>query len=209
MELNLENDILPVGDFETIPVVSVLEPIPENYPNYIRLNVSVDVDKLREEYHLFPKENKKHYFRHMAKHFKSSVKEAVSYYMDLGFVIENYKVYPLRVIGSNILSENVGPYTREVLETIGVPLFRQQYVYATKDWETQTHIDHPNFSIHGFRMFIPIDEVNLIVDNEEIILKPGYAYYVNIAKPHKGWATSDRIVIMAQMASDKLIQEVL
>jgi hypothetical protein len=204
-----KNDILPVGDFEAIPVYSSIEPVPENFPNYIRLNIQVDVTKLRQEWEVFPKDIVKHYWRQMAKHFKNSLRETLEIFKEQGFKIDNYKVFPLRAIGTNTLSENVGPYTREVLENVGVPLFRQQYVYATSTWETNTHFDHPTFAIHGFRMFIPIDPAYMIVDGEDIELTPGFAYFVNIARPHKAFSKGERVVIMAQMASDKLIQEAL
>lgn len=209
MNFDYNNDILPVGNFEAIPVISSIEPIPENFPNFTKLNVKVDVSKLRKEWNEFPKDITKHYWRQMARHFKNNLRETLEIFKEQGFKIDNYKVYPLRIIGTNTLSENVGPYTREVLENVGVNLFRQQYVYATETWETNVHIDHPTFEIHGFRMFIPIDPAYMIVNGEDIILEPGYAYFVNIASPHKAFSKGNRVVIMAQMASDKLIQEVL
>lgn len=203
-------DILPVGKFEAIPVTSSVEPIPDNFPNWIKLDIQVDVDRLRQEYLEYPKNRSKHYFREMAKHLpKDRVKETVKIFTENGFGIDDYIVYPLRVIGTNKLTDYVGSYTKQLLENIGVPLFRQQYVFATKTWETKIHTDHPNFATHGYRMFIPIDPAYMVVNGENVEMTPGWAYYVNVARPHKGFTKGDRVVIVASMASDRLVQEAM
>ena len=103
---------------------------------------------------------------------------------------------------------DVGIYTKSLLESFGVVLFRQQYVVAKKGWNTKLHIDHPNFKIHGYRLFIPIDPAFVGFENNIYLLKPGKCYFVNIARKHRGFTfLEERVVIMAQMSSDKLIIE--
>jgi hypothetical protein len=200
---NYQHDILPIGSFETIPVVSKFDPIPDNYPEVVKLNIFTDVDKLRSEWHNYPKTG--NYFRERMKYFKNSIKETISLFNDLGFNQDNYNAYPLRNTGTNILNDNVGQYTRFLLESFGVDLFRQQYVVAEPGWETKLHIDHPDFSIHGFRVFIPIDTAYIGFDDRIYELQPGNCYFVNIARLHKGITKQKRVVIMCQMSSDSLI----
>lgn len=198
-----KNDILPLGDFETVPVNSMLEPIPSNYPEVVKLHIPTNVDLLREEWEIYPK--KGNYFRDRMRYFKNPIKETIKLFDDLGFSQTNYNAYPLREIGTNTLKSNVGPYTKQLLKSFGVELFRQQYVVAEPGWETKLHVDHPDFSVHGFRVFIPIDTAYIGFDNTAYELPPGDCYFVNIAKMHKGITNNKRVVIMCQMASDELI----
>ena len=198
-------DILPLGTYETVPVTSQLEPLPENYSNVVCLNIPTDVSLLMADWNNFPKNDEPNYFVNRAKHFKNSIKDTVKLFEHLGFSLDNYEVYPLRVKGTNTLKPTVGKYTQELLDNFGVSLFRQQYVKAKKDWITKPHIDHPDFSIHGFRVFIPIDTAYIEFDDGTYELMPGNCYFVNIAKTHRGFSKTSRVVIMCQMASDALI----
>ena len=203
---NYDNDILPLGKFESIPVVSQLEPIPSNYPEVVRLNLNVDANKLREEFNNFDKSED--YFISRLKYFKNDIRQTIDLFEYLGFSRSMYQAYPLRIKGSNILKDDVGKYTSSVLNNIGVELFRQQYVVAHKGWKTKLHIDHPHFKIHGFRLFLPIDKTFISFEKNCYELLPDNAYFVNIARPHMGHTElSDRVVIMCQMASDKLVLE--
>lgn len=200
---NYSNDILPLGGFEAIPVTSQLDPIPENYHDVVKLNIPTNVHKLRSEWESYPKQG--NYFKERMRYFQNPIKETIELFTDLGFSQENYNAYPLRKTGTNILNDDVGPYTRGLLESFETKLFRQQYVLAQPGWETKLHIDHPDFSTHGFRVFIPIDVAYMGFEDKVYELPPGNCYFVNIAKLHKGITKKERVVIMCQMASDSLI----
>lgn len=204
MTFNYNHDILPLGEFETVPVTSLIPPYPCNFPDVARLGIAVDVDKLREEWLLYDKTGD--YFKDRAKYFKNSLKETIKLFNDIGFSKTNYKAFPLRETGSNKLKEDVGQYTRRLLDNFGVPLFRQQYVLSSAGWKTKFHIDHPNFKTHGFRVFIPIDTAYMGFKSGVYELTSGDCYFVNIAKMHRGFSDKERVVIMCQMASDKLIR---
>jgi len=204
LNFDYSKDILPLGDFETVPVTSLIPPYPENFPEVARLGIKTDVSRLRKEWELFDKSGD--YFKSRAKFFKNPLKETIQLFDWLGFSREKYKAYPLRETGSNTLKSNIGPYTQTLLTNFGVSLFRQQYVLSSAGWSTKLHIDHPDFSIHGFRVFIPIDTAYMGFEDNLYVLEPGDCYFVNIAKMHRGFSDSNRVVIMCQMASDRLIR---
>lgn len=205
MTFDYKHDILPLGEFETVPVTSLIPPYPCNFPEVSRLGIKTDIAKLREEFEHFDKSGD--YFKSRAKYFKNPLKETIKLFDWLGFSREAYKAFPLRVTGTNQLRDDVGPYTKNLLETFGVPLFRQQYVQSEQGWHTKLHIDHPDFTIHGFRVFIPIDTAYMGFENTIYQLDPGDCYFVNIGKKHRGFSDSRRVVIMCQMASDKIIRD--
>lgn len=201
---NFEYDILPLGDYETVPVSSRLAPSPENYVEAVRLHIPVDAARLREEYLRFEKSGD--YFLSRKHQFKNGLRETIQVFEDIGFSRESYQAWPIRKKGTNVLQDQVGPYTHSLLTSIGVELFRQQYVVAKKNWKTKLHIDHPDFRVHGFRMFVPIDPAYIGFEKNIYRLDPGDCYFVNIARPHRGFTDQDeRVVIMAQMNSDELI----
>lgn len=205
MTFNYEHDILPLGDFETVSVTSLIPPYPCNFPEVAKLGIKTDVIKLRKEWEEYDKTGD--YFKDRAKYFKNSIRETVKLFDDLGFSRNNYKAYPLRTTGTNILKDEVGEYTRNLLETFGVDLFRQQYVLSSAGWKVKPHVDHPDFTIHGFRVFIPIDTAYMGFGEDVYELTPGDCYFVNIAKKHWAFSDSERVVIMCQMSSDKLIRD--
>lgn len=200
-------DILPLGDYETIPVTSLIPPYPEYFKEVVRLGINTDVEKLRTEFDDFDLKAEGDYFFSRARHFKQSIRKTLESFKDLHFELgEKYAGYPIRKKGTNELKDGLGEYTKSLLEKFGVPLFRQQYVIAEEGWNTKLHIDHPDFSIHGFRVFIPIDVAYIGFEKNVYKLLPGDCYFVNIAKPHRGISDRHRVVIMAQMSSDKLIR---
>lgn len=204
MTFDYNQDILPLGNFETVPVTSLIPPYPCNFPEVARLGIKTDIEKLRSEYDQYDKSGD--YFKSRAKYFKNSLKDTMQLFDELGFSKVNYQAFPLRDIGTNTLKSNVGEYTKTLLLNFGVELFRQQYVLARAGWKTKLHIDHPDFTIHGFRVFIPIDDAYIGFEKNIYKLTAGDCYFVNIAKMHRGFSDSDRVVIMCQMASDKLIR---
>lgn len=200
-------DILPLGDYETIPVTSLIPPYPEYFKEVVRLDIKTDVEKLKEDLDNFDLNSEGDYFFSRAKYFKQNIRETLKMFKDMNFELgEKYSGYPIRKKGTNVLKENIGSYTKNLLENFGVSLFRQQYVLAKEGWNTKLHVDHPDFSIHGFRVFIPIDVAYIGFEENIYRLDPGDCYFVNIARKHRGLSDRDRIVIMAQMASDKLIR---
>lgn len=204
LDFDYSQDILPLGEFESLPVTSLIPPYPENFPDVARLGIKTDVSKLRDEYESFDKSGD--YFKSRARYFKNSIRDTIMLFDQLGFSREKYKAFPLRITGTTTLKEDVGVYTKNLLENFGVPLFRQQYVLSSNGWSTKFHIDHPDFRMHGFRVFIPIDEAHMGFEGKIYRLEPGDCYFVNIAKKHRGFSDKDRVVIMCQMASDKLIR---
>lgn len=201
---NFIHDILPLGKFETIPVVSQKPPYPKNYPEVVQLPMSVNAVFLRKDFLNFKK--KGDYFKSRARFFKNDFRLTVKVFEEIGFYRKVYQAYPLRKIGTNILLKEVNLYTKSFLESFGVKLFRQQYVVAKKGWNTKLHIDHPNFKIHGYRLFIPIDSAFIGFEDNIYCLEPGKCYFINIAKKHRGFTLhEERVVIMAQMSSDELI----
>ena len=128
---NIEYDIFPLGEFETVPVSSVREPISENYPEVVCLNKKTDLGQLKLDFLNFNRSGD--YFNSRSKFFKNNLRETIKLFEDLGFNRKNYKVYPLREIGTNRVLCSVGDYTKLFLENFGVNLFRQQYVVAKQD----------------------------------------------------------------------------
>ena len=206
-DVDLKCDILPSVEFETMPVTSCLPPYPESYSEVVRLNANTDVDCLKKDFLDFDKT--RNYFRSRAKFFKDNFRETVKAFEMVGFHNKVYQAYPMRAIETNALLDTVGAYTRSFLESLKVTLFRQQYVVAKRNWSTTFHIDYPDFKIYGYRLLIPIDPAFLGFQENIYYLEPGSCYFVNVAKKHRGFTTlnEERAVIMAQMASDKLILE--
>ncbi|MGY8692312.1 MAG: hypothetical protein ACKVHF_05025 [Candidatus Poseidoniales archaeon] len=205
--IDTKYDILPLGEYETIPVTSLIPPYPEYFNEVVRLGVKTDVNQLQKDLIEFDLSKQENYVVSRARYFKQDIRETLEMFESLNFGLgENYAGYPVRKKGTNEIQEHLGEYTKTLLETIGVPLFRQQYVAAGEMWNTKLHADHPDFSVHGFRIFIPIDVAYIGFEDNIYLLEPGDCYFVNIAKLHRGISEHHRVVLMAQMASDKLIR---
>jgi hypothetical protein len=201
---NLKHDILPVGDYETLPIAG--DTNPNNFPEVVKLNIKTDVEKLRSEYNSFPKDTTKSYFKKQAKHFKVGFREVYRFFEDIGFNMKTYFAYPLREMGTNKLLAETGTYTKNLLENFGCDLFRQQYVLALGPWKSKFHQDLYDFSMHGYRVFIPIDDAHINFENGNYKLEAGDCYFVNIAKIHQGLTYEDRVIIMVQLSNDRLIK---
>ena len=52
---NFTYDILPLGNFETMPVVSKNQPYPKNYPEVVQLKGNMNVSLLRKDFLNFNK----------------------------------------------------------------------------------------------------------------------------------------------------------
>ena len=198
---NFEYDIFPLGDFETLPVT----PTHRELPNISNLNISVDSEKIRSDFHNFNKEND--YFKSRRKYFKNSLKDTVKTLTEYGFGYETYKPYPIRKLGTADLCDELGEYTKTFLNSFPVKLFRQQFIYAEKNLIIKPHIDHPTFDVHGFRLMIPVDEMYVGFDDKEYVLYPNNCYFFNATKRHYAYTKdTPRIALMCQMVNDSCIQ---
>lgn len=197
MESISEYGIFPLGDydFEETTVTK------SEYPNVVDLKIDVDADKLYQEYLDMRKPSKDHYYLSMSKKFKIDPEKIMKNFSDLGFNQENYGGYGF---------QRAGEYTKSVLNNLPVKTFRKHFTLAKPGWETKFHSDHKKFETHGFRLVIPMNtDAHIKFKDGNYQLKRGSIYFWNIVHEHAGWnpTESERIIIMAQMNSDRLINE--
>lgn len=211
----LEDDIFPLGKFETLKVKPVLDGKPESYPNVSFLG-NVDYKKLLEEcdYHLEQIGN--NYVKPRLNEISIEPEELYNTLSDVGFYKGSYQSFSLRKLGTSELEDWILPNTQKFFKDLPFKTFRQQYAIAYPGWNTKLHRDHSNFLTHGFRAMVPLsadvymgyedDQGNVLVYK----LKRGGMYFVNISKMHRGFnesETSDRINLIMQMDTDKIIVE--
>jgi hypothetical protein len=111
----------------------------------------------------------------------------------------------VRKLGTNNVIDQLGEYTRTFLETFPVTLFRQQFALARAGFKTEQHMDHSSYAIHGYRLFIPVDTAYIDIEHQLYEMPAGDCYFVNVGKHHAGRTDQDRILLMCQMANDRLI----
>lgn len=189
--------IFPLGDYD-FENTFVSKKI---YPNVVDLKISVDSNLLYEEYLNMRKPSKDHYYLSMSKKFKVDSEKIMKNFEDLGFNQKNYGGYGF---------QRAGKYTKNVLENLPVKTFRKHFTLAVPGWQTKFHSDHSQFETHGFRLVIPMNTDAFIKYKDgDYCLKRGSIYFWNIVHEHAGWNPTDqeRVIIMAQMNSDKLINE--
>lgn len=195
-------DLMPLGIRETLPVRITKDSRPDfkiltTVPNYKELyNDFLDYDK-----------NVK-YLESRADIFLQHDIDVDEYkkYMDrLGFNKETYAVYPLRDSSGNCIVKK-GSATKKFFKEWPTKLFRPQYNYTKSNWYAAEHIDHENYNIHGFRVLIPLNKASRMqVNGQYHVLEPGWAYFIDVTKPHAAWADKGRVVISMQMADDSLL----
>lgn len=212
----LKNDIFGYGEYESIKTDILLDGIPKNYNNVVKLFEIKNIDILYEESIEHIKLIGEKYVKERVLNLpenttKEDLKDVLT---EVGFVIGTYQGYGLRKLGTNELLDVILPETRKLLTKFPVKIYRQQYAIAFNDWNVKYHIDHDNYNIHGFRCMIPLNNnVNIVFreNNQNIlyVLKPGFAYFVNIGNTHRAfhYGEVDRMNLMFQMNSDKLILE--
>lgn len=205
---DFSQDIYPLGDYEALPVSSKKNFEAMAYPEVVRLNILTNPDILIKEYEHFEKKENYNYFMSRARNLKIDLRKTFALFEELRFELgKKYHAYPIRMKGTNQIMDTVGPETRQWLKNLKVPTFRQQYVVAKEGWHTRLHTDHPDFRIHGYRMFVPLHTAYIAYSKNIYILTPGDCYFVNIARPHRGFCTGhERVVLMLQMASDDYIE---
>lgn len=190
-----KHGVFPLGDydFEKTTVTK------EDYPDVVNLDIQVDADRLYQEYLEMRKPSKDHYYLSMSKRFVLDPKKVMENFADLGFNQENYGGYGF---------QRAGEYTRSILDSLPVKVFRKHFTLAVPGWKTKFHSDHAKFETHGFRLVIPMNTDGYIkIKNKDYKLPRGSIYFWNIVKEHAGWnpTAEERVIIMAQMNSDKLI----
>lgn len=212
-KLFLEDDIFPLGKFETLPVNSILDGKAESYPNVTFIKRVWHEDLLDEALkHINIIGN--NYVKPRLEHVSVSTEELIDTLAGVGFYKGSYQSYSLRKIGTAELEDWVLPNTRKFFDTLSVKTFRQQYAVAYPKWNTQLHRDHKDFLTHGFRAMVPLSaDVYMGYEDSNgnalvYRLERGGMYFVNIANMHRGFnesETKDRINLIMQMDSDKLV----
>jgi hypothetical protein len=197
-------DILPIGDFETVPVTG--DSNPANFPDVVKLNVTYDPERIRADYYTLPTIRGKDHFLKRIKHFTEPLKDTMEVFNELGFSMEKYVVYPVRKLGTNKIIDELGDYTKSFLENFPVELFRQQFALAREGFKTELHQDHSSYAVHGYRLFIPVDTAYIDIEDRTYKMPAGDCYFVNVGKQHAGKTDQSRILLMCQMANDRLIQ---
>lgn len=206
----LKNDIVPIGDFEAVPVTvtgNYLE-----YPGVVRVGGPFDYAKLHEEYtNTIPNLENKFLTNLKDILIDATPVEVKNHLVALGWEGNNYISYSIRKFGTNDLVDAVLQETRNTLAEFGT-IFRQQYMCAKPMTRLQPHIDNLNCEVHGFKVHIPINtRYHVFVEEggnyNRYVLEPGYAYYLNsslmhfVANPYP----ETRVNLSFQLASDELI----
>ena len=212
-KLFLEDDILPLGKFETLPVTSKLDGTPDSYPDVTFIK-NVDIDDMLAESHKHIKIIGNGYVKPRLEYVSVGTDDLMETLAGVGFYKGSYQSYSLRKLGTAELEDWVLPATRKFFNDLPVSVFRQQYAVAYPGWNTQLHRDHKDFLTHGFRAMVPLsaDVYMAYEDNtgNNLVyrLDRGGMYFVNIAKMHRGFnesQTTDRINLIMQMNSDEMI----
>ena len=212
-KLFLNDDILPLGKFETLPVDSILDGFASSYPDVTFIK-HINYKPLLEESIKHINIIGNNYVKPRLSHVSVAPDDLMQTLSEVGFYKGSYQSYSLRKIGTADLEDWILPKTKEFFDTLPVKTFRQQYAVALPGWNTQLHRDHGDFLTHGFRAMVPLSAdvyMGYEDDNGNSViykLKKGGMYFVNIAKMHRGFNESestDRINLIMQMCSDELI----
>lgn len=210
----MDEDIIPVGRFETVPIEHLRSAEAHDYPDVAVIKPIPNVDELLEEAKRHVDIIGKRFLRDRTPYLDAriSMDDLKAYLSEIGFGKDQYQSYSLRKLGTNELEDFIEPHTRKFFEDLGVPCFRQQHTISSNGWKTKIHRDHANFKVHGFRGMVPLSApvylgyIGPKGENLIYCLEPGHLYFANIAKPHRGFAIEqDRLAIMFQMASDRLV----
>ena len=192
-----EHGIFPLGDHDWMETTVTQK----KYPNVVDLGITVDADKLYQEFFDMRKPSKDHYYLSMSKKFVVDRKQIMQNFEDLGFTQETYGGYGFQRAGS---------YTKSILDNLPeTKTFRKHFTLAKPGWETKFHSDHGKFETHGFRLVIPLNtDAHIKYKDGNYCLKRGGIYFWNIVHEHAGWNPTDleRVIIMAQMNNDYLVR---
>ena len=210
-ENTLINDIVPLGNFEAIPVTVTGDYL--KYPGIVRIGGPFNTDSLYQEFADVRDQLDPAFLKSRADRLiDCSVEEIRDAMGKLGWANSAYKALPMRVTGSNTLLDFIGPYTRSVLAGFG-QVFRQQYMLAKPRAALRPHIDNQNCEVHGFKVHIPLNclyTACIMNDSGEYDvydLEQGYAYYFNSSRMHfvVNHTDIERVNIAFQLSADDLI----
>lgn len=204
-QLTMSENILPMGNYETLPVSHQYGETPEKYGCVVKLKIDpVDPEQIRSELANY-KSTKQNYFQERLDVYKVPASEALNYLRYMGFSGNTYDSTSLNITGTADLQDDIPISVKNAFDKLQCNLFRQNYVIAKNHWETKWHQDHATPCVHGFRLMIPIDPVEMHFEKGTITLTPGHYYFVNNSLLHKGVIPSEcneRANLMAQMDSD-------
>jgi hypothetical protein len=212
----LNDDIFPLGSFETLPVNVHKSGHPDDYPDVLLIKTDINANALLEEAYDHIERIGFTYVKGRMEYLNSNINEDTlrSMLEDVGFAKKTYQSFSLRKIGTNILEEWIKNHTRNFFKELPVNVFRQQYAVAYPKWNIKLHRDHKDFLTHGFRAMVPLDKNVYMAyedsDKNPIIYKlvPGNMYFVNIGKMHRGFnesETESRLNLLMQMDSDIML----
>lgn len=210
-----EQDIFGYGNYESLPIDSNFSVNPDNFCNVIKLLPVHNIKLLQEEAVVHIQMFEKNYFKQRMQNLPNEITPEImrDVLTEVGFTIGTYQGYGLRIPGTATLLPFLKENTKLLIENFPIANFRQQYAVAFEGWNTKYHIDHTNYSVHGYRCMIPINAPLHIVFKEKnkdklYRLDPGFSYFVNIAKMHRAFHPykEPRINLNFQMTSAKLLE---
>lgn len=217
-DIFLTDDILPLGEFEALPVTCMLGGLPDSYPYVCRVYEGIDYESLLVEALEHIKIRGNVYVKDRISHINPKLSETDlrDVLSKVGFYKGSYQSYSLRKTGTSELEDWILPNTRQFFNELPVNSFRQQYAVAFPNWNTQMHRDHKDFKTHGFRLMVPLSD-DVYMGYEDPLGNPlvfrlmrGGAYFVNIAMMHRGFNGSqsgERINLIMQLDSDEIIND--
>lgn len=210
----LKEDIFGYSNFESEPIDTTFSVLPNDYANVVKLmpidNTKILTEEAVEHLSIF----EKNYFKQRIQNLPDNITPEIirDVLTDIGFTIGTYQGYGLRIPGTNNLLPNLKPHTTNFIKQFPTLTFRQQYAVAFKGWNVKYHIDHTDYSLHGYRCMVPLNSPVHIVfkeKNENCLyrLNPGYCYFVNIGNLHRAFHPYEepRINLSFQMNSAKVI----
>ena len=202
VEKLLDLDLMPLGKREALPVKRTKQDIPS-----FKELFSVDSESLYKDFLKYTTDNNGYISsrEHLFSENNIDIKEYKDHMNFLGFKKGHYTVFPLRNINGD-LTISTDSYTYNFLKNWPTGIFRPQYNVALDNWKANTHIDHNNNSVHGFRVLIPLNKSsNIEINNTVHVLNLNKSYFIDVTKPHAAWAKKGRVVLSLQMDSDILL----
>tara|TARA_Y100000004_G_scaffold196985_1_gene269111 strand:+ start:2875 stop:4083 length:1209 start_codon:yes stop_codon:yes gene_type:complete len=201
-----DEDLMELNNDEALPVIAKHPTDPRSYPDILKLNCDINLDKLILDYKNY--NDNENYLLSRRKDLKISPSINMIIAAYLGFKDSVYHGVALNKKGTTELKDNVGEYTKNFLKQFPSGC-RFNYVTTRKGWKTKQHVDHEDYTNQGFRIIVPFDEMRMTFDSaREYILKPGSIYFVNVAIPHVGdhySSKEERAGLLFKLTNDEQI----